>query len=76
MDPLHTLKKFGIHDGQIERDIEPANEKCHFPEDAELKTTRKLVTIFSCFIEGYDAAPQKKLICIVPWFLFPKLVAF
>ena len=76
MDPLHTLKKFGIHDGHIEGDIEPANEKCHFPEDAKLKTTCKLVSIFSCCIESYDAAFQKKLICVVPCFLFPKLVVF
>ena len=76
MDPLHTLKKFGIHDGHIEGDIEPANEKCHFPEDRKLKTTCKLVSIFSCCIESYDAAFQKKLICVVPCFLFPKLVVF
>ena len=76
MDPLHTLKKFGIPDGHIERDIEPANEKCHFPEYAKLKTTCKLVSIFSCCIESYDATFQKKLICVVPCFLFPKLVVF
>ena len=76
MDPLHTLKKFGIHDGHIEGDIEPANEKCNFPEDRKLKTTCKLVSIFSCCIERYDAALQKKLICVVPCFLFPKLVVF
>ena len=77
MDPLHTLKKFGIHDSHnFEGDIEPANEKCHFPEDAKLKTTCKLVSIFSCCIESYDAAFQKKLICVVPCFLFPKLVVF
>ena len=76
MDPLHTLKKFGIHDGHIEGDIEPANEKCHFPENQKLKTTCKLVSIFSCCIESYDAAFQKKLICVVPCFLFPTLVVF
>ena len=76
MDPLHTLKKFGIHDSHIEGDIEPANEKCHFPEDRKLKTTCKLDSIFSCCIESYDAAFQKKLICVVPCFLFPKLVVF
>ena len=76
MDPLHTLKKFGIHDGHIEGDIEPANEKCNFPENGKLKTTCKLVSIFSCCIGRYDAAFQKKLICVVPCFLFPKLVVF
>ena len=76
MDPLHTLKKFGIHDGHIEGDIELANEKCHFADDAKLKTTCRLVSIFSCCIESYDAAFQKKLICVVPCFLFPKLVVF
>ena len=76
MDSLHTLKKFGIHDGHIEGDIEPANEKCHFADDAKVKTTCKLVSIFSSCIERYDAAFQKKLICVVPCFLFPKLVVF
>ena len=37
MDPLHTLKKFGIFNGHIEGNIEPASEKCHFPEDRKLK---------------------------------------
>ena len=30
MDLLHTLKKFGICNGHIERDIEPANECTYF----------------------------------------------
>ena len=65
-----------MYGGHIEGDIEPANEKCHFPKGAKMKTTCKFVSIFSCCIESYDAAFQKKLICVVPCFLFPKLVVF
>ena len=59
MDLLHTLKKFGICSAHIERDIEPANEKRHFPEGVNPKTTCKLGSIFSCCIETFDAVFQK-----------------
>ena len=76
MDPLHTLKKFGIHDGHIEGDIEPANEKRHFPEGVKPKTTCIFVAIFSCCIECYDAAFLKKLICIVQCLFYSQKSSF
>ena len=76
MDLLQTSKKFGICSSHIEWDIEPANEKCHFPKGVKPKTTCKLVSIFSCCIESYDTAFQRKLICVVQCFLWEKITVF
>ena len=76
MDLLHTTKKFGMYGGHIEGDIEPANEKCHFPKGAKLKTTCKFVSIFSCCIESYGTAFQKKLICTIQCFERPNNIHF
>ena len=76
MDLLQTSKKSGMYGGHIEGDIELTNEKFNFPKGTKLKTTSKFVSVFSRCIESYGTAFQKKLICVVQCFVFPKLVVF